>query len=93
MVKVYGRGDVFDFPCKKRRLAWYVEILCSRLLELNQISEDNLRVFWDEIGKKQRQLPFSWQRDNLAQEAKERLDSLLKLYEYDPKTRVYKRNT
>jgi len=57
-MKVYGAGGVFDFPRQRGRLAWYAEVLCLRLLKLDQISEDDINAFWDEIQKKQQKLHF-----------------------------------
>jgi hypothetical protein len=67
-------------------------MLCSRLLKLKQISKGDIKRFWDEVRRKQEELPFPWQRDNLAQQAEEHLNGLLSGYKYDPMTRVYKRN-
>ena len=92
MVKIYNTGNSFDFPRRRKRLTWYAEILCSRLRKLKQISEDDIKSFWAEIKKKQQELPFPWQRDNLAQQAEEHLNALLSEYRYDSVTRVYKRN-
>lgn len=92
MVKLYHRGDIFDFPRKKRRISWYVEILCSRLLKLDQINQEHVENFWNEIKRKEEELPFPWQRENLRQEAKKELAELLCCYQYDPKNKVYKRN-
>jgi hypothetical protein len=93
VVKLYRRGDIFDFPRKKRRISWYVEILCLRLLQLDQINQDNVRSFWNEIKKKEEKLPFPWQRENLREEAKKGLNELLCYYAYDPKNRVYERTS
>jgi len=91
MVKVYPKGSIFDYPRRRKRLAWYVEILCSRLRKLEQISKEDIKRFWDEVRSKQQELPFSWQRDNLAQQAEEHLKDLLSGYGYDPGSGVYKR--
>jgi len=92
MVKVYTDGGIFDYPRRRKRLAWYAEMLCSRLREQKQISEEDIKRFWNEVRSKQQKLPFKWQRDNLAQEAEEHLKELLSGYEHDPETGVYKRN-
>jgi len=92
MVKVYTKGSIFYYPPRRKKLAWYVEILCSRLPKLKQISEEDIKRFWDEVRSKQQELPFPWQRDNLAQQAEEHLNDLLSGYGYDPATGVYKRN-
>jgi hypothetical protein len=92
MVKVRTKGSIFDYPRRHKKLAWYVEVLCSRLRKLKQISEDDIKSFWDEVKRKQQELPFPWQRDNLAQQAEEHLNDLLSGYKYDSVTRVYKRN-
>jgi len=91
MVKVYTEGGIFDYPRRRKRLAWYAEVLCSRLLKLEQISEEDIKRFWGEVKSKQGELPFSWQRDNLAQQAEEHLKDLLSGYEHDPGSGVYKR--
>jgi len=39
MVKVHTKGSIFDHPRRHRKLAWYAEILCSRLLKLEQIAK------------------------------------------------------
>jgi hypothetical protein len=78
MIKVYRQGGIFSFPRRSRKLAWYVEILCSKLLQQDKIGEESIEWFWDEIKKKQDELPFPWQRVNLEQEAKARLDDLLR---------------
>ena len=92
MVKLYLRRDTLDFPRKKRKISGYVEILCSRLLKLDQINQEHVANFWNEIKKKEEKLPFPWQRENLRQEAKKELAELLCCYQYDPKNKVYKRN-
>jgi hypothetical protein len=92
MVKIYSTGSIFDYPRRHKKLVWYVEILCSRLLKLKQISEEDIKRFWDEVRSKQQELPFPWQRDNLAKQAGEHLEDLLSGYKYDSVTRVYKRN-
>lgn len=79
IMKVCSKGGTFSFPRQRKRLAWYVEVLCSRLLQLDQISEDSIKGFWDEVRKKQQELPFPWQRENLTQEAKQQLDNLLRV--------------
>lgn len=65
--------------------------MCSRLIQLDEIGEESIKGFWDEISKKQQELRFTWQRENLCQEAKERFNDLLSGYQYDTKTRVYNR--
>lgn len=91
MVKVYTKGSISDYPRRRKRLAWYTEILCSRLQKLEQIGEEDVKRFWDEVRSKQEELPFPWQRDNLAQQAEEHLKDLLSGYTYDPESGVYKR--
>ena len=92
MAKIYSTGGIFDYPRRQHKLAWYAEILCLGLLKLKQISEEDIKRFWDEVRSKQQELPFSWQRDNLAQQAEEHLNDLVSGYSYDPDTGVYKRN-
>jgi hypothetical protein len=53
MVKVYAKGSIFDHPRRHNRLAWYVEVLCLRLLKLEQISEEDIEGFWGEVRSKQ----------------------------------------
>jgi len=60
-------------------------------VELDEIGEDTIKGFWNGIEKKQQELRFPWQRENLGQEAKEQLNGLLSEYRYDSKRRVYKR--
>ena len=90
MVKLSKEG-ILDFPRKKRRMAWYVEVLCSELRKLDQINHADLENYRDEVRKKQMELPFQWERKNLDQQAKEGLDRLLSDYQYDPEHKVYKR--
>jgi hypothetical protein len=54
MVKIYGFGD---FPPHKHRLKWYVGNLCAKLLRQDEISDADIKVFWDAIKKKQQELP------------------------------------
>jgi hypothetical protein len=91
MAKVYVKGSIFDHPPRSRKLAWYAEVLCSILRKLEQISEEDIEKFWGEVRSKQEELPFSWQRDNLAQQAEEHLNVLLSGYRRDPGTGVYQR--
>jgi len=58
MVKVYSTGGIFDYPPRHRKLAWYAEILCSKLWKLEQISGEDIKRFWDEVRSKQEELPF-----------------------------------
>ena len=89
MVKIYGFSDL---PPNKHKLKWYVGRLCARLLQQDEISNVDIKAFWDEIKKKQQELPsFHWLKENLAQEAKEQLDELLSWYQYNSKNKVHKR--
>lgn len=92
MVKFYNK-DIFDFPRRKKRLAAYVERLCSRLLQLDEISQNDIEKFWDKIKNKQKELPFPWQRENLEHEARDGLNRILSNYQYDPKNKVYRRKS
>lgn len=85
MVKIYK--GVFDYQPK--RIKHYVEELCGGLLKLDQITQTDIERFKFNIRKKQDRLPFKWQKENMEQEAKERLDELLSNYEYEPKSKVY----
>jgi hypothetical protein len=91
MAKIYSTGSIFDHPRRRKKLSWYAEILCSRLRKQEQISEEDIKRYWDVVRSKQEELPFQWQKDNLAQQAEEQLKDLLSGYWYDPGSGVYKR--
>ena len=90
MPKIYARG-IPEFPRKRRRIAWYVEILCSELLKKDAITQEDIENFTNEANAKQERLPFPWQRENMKVETREGLSTLLSHYEYDAVKKVYKR--
>lgn len=91
MVKFYV-ANLFDFPRRKRRLGWYVEALCAQLLKKDEITHEDISIFWSEI--KGIKLPFAWQRENLNQEAEEGLKRLLsENFGYNLERRIYKRKS
>lgn len=91
MPRIY-KSNIFDFPRRKKRIAWYVEVLCAELLKQDEIRSEDIGSFWKEVNRiKEEKLPFSWQRHNMEAEAREGLTNLLSNYQYDRTNRVYKR--
>jgi len=82
-----------EFPRRSRRLKWYVEEQCRRLLKQDCLSQEDIDFFWEEINKRKSSMPFPWQRENLRAEAAEGLTILLSQYRYDPDNRIYTRKT
>ena len=72
----FHKEHTSDFPRRKKRLAWYAEAPCLKLLQKDQITEEDEKSFWVEIDKKKTELPFQWQKEYLDHEAKKALDHL-----------------
>ena len=78
MPLVYTR-HIFDYPRRKKRIAWYVEVLCAELMKQDEIKSEHIESFWKEVNRiKKEKLPFPWQRENMDTEAREGLNRLLK---------------
>ncbi len=69
----------FDYPRRKNRIAWYVEILCAELQKKDKIRAEDVDKFWGEVDRiKKEKLPFNWQRERINAEARGCLDKLMK---------------
>ena len=88
-MKIYESDPWWAYPPRKRKLKWYASKLCSELLRKDQITQEDINKFWEEIEKIQKQKKFHWQREYLKQEAKECLKQVLANYQYDPQNKYY----
>ncbi len=78
MPKSYN-SYVFDFPRRRKRIAWYVEVLCAELMKQDEMKSEDVEDYWKEVNRiREDRLPFPWQRDNMDVEAREGLDRLMK---------------
>jgi len=75
MPKIYAR-QIFDYPRRKKRIAWYVEVLCNELRKQEEIKSEDIESFWEEVDRLKEKLPFPWQRENMDMEAREGLGRL-----------------
>jgi hypothetical protein len=91
MVKIYSQG-LFDFPKRKRRLAWHIEVLCGNLLQREIITQKDIGDFWDEVRRRAEKYRPRWQRENLYQEAKDGLKRLLDYYEKEAEANLGNEN-
>ena len=77
MPKIYTK-HIFDYPRRKKRIAWYVEVLCAELQKKDKIKAEDVDRFWGEVNRiKKEKLPFPWQREYMDTEARECLNKLL----------------
>ena len=79
------------FPRRHRRLQWYAQELCLRMLKRNLITQADIDSFWQEIKVREGALKFRWQKQYLRIAAQEEIDELLSHYRYDTEGGVYVR--